>query len=1142
MKKTNMFSKIWTSLKHQFIRLFGFGRHKNAINVLQEESLMSPSKMIIRNFLRNRLAMLGLFGFLLMVFLTFGITAIIPYDEKYSEGAQNYLPPNTSYLKYPKKLEKEGIRLIASSASFSVAISKQNNIYAWGSNTKNFNKKDVQKWQPIASKITQLAAGIDHIAAVVENEVTNVWRYNLLLDISSNEAQVAKDGTVWYQGNTDPLATLGENGSYYIKQESKEVFQKNQEGTWVRLDWDEKLKGESDPSDSIGKVDDYFLNTKDWRVSKKLASAKIQSLEFLGSNNHQQGQIPVWNDQVASSLSDKKEREAIARYFDTPYFEYQYVDLKRIPSFDFRVGFVGQSRTNVKIEYTIQDYDGVIVEDDVKLFYGTLSITPAYTFFTHSTTNSIPIEIPEEAKTGVPFSGEIELKGLRPGVDYQFVFGYKVYKADGTPYLTYNSSYSVAIRTEGNGKPSESFMKVRQQNSNYSKETVTLPIVGIANDPIKKIELGHNVTSILTESGRLYTWGSTSSNGNRLGNTIRNKVPIVDFTYARHHIVVLREDNSLEVYGPSSNAISLNLTQKYPYFKLNYPERMKKIAEDIKRYEDELADWEAKIPNEINQIDNLIQMAKEDLDLKTAVYQAELEKYRSVPAEFATLSRNFANAQVQLDNSRLQLDSFIFTKNDVYGRLNASYKNLVDSIDPGEEPLTGEMIHQEFLKTGTEEQWLQSDLLIYAEAVDRVLNQEASFKLAEETFQQVKEKYEAFETAEIRAQYEEILQKYIVARDNMVDAQDYLNELYANREKLYNIVDELTTAILEAEKQMTYIEKIAAITDNGIILTQENKLMIWGSTASIINKIPEEATIGEIVDLQAGLFHVVAVKSDGSFVVWGQNELNQLEVPKKLDKVDKVYVGRFHTYAVDKEGKIYAWGNKGYLFGTDSQGRSLLHRILQGGRVSMTVGAIAVLISLVIGVTTGLVAGFYGGWIDNIIMRFSEVFNSFPFLPLAITLSSVIGYRMQSDQKMYLIMVILGVLSWPGLCRLVRGQILSEREKDFVTAARALGIREKNIIIRHILPNVINVIIVNTTLSYAGSLLTEAGLSFLGFGVVPPKPSWGNLLTGAQNLSVIQEYWWLWILPALFIVVTALSINLIGDGLREAMDPKANQR
>ncbi|HPD12175.1 MAG TPA: ABC transporter permease, partial [Bacilli bacterium] len=132
--------------------------------------------------------------------------------------------------------------------------------------------------------------------------------------------------------------------------------------------------------------------------------------------------------------------------------------------------------------------------------------------------------------------------------------------------------------------------------------------------------------------------------------------------------------------------------------------------------------------------------------------------------------------------------------------------------------------------------------------------------------------------------------------------------------------------------------------------------------------------------------------------------------------------------------------------------------------------------------------------------------------------------------------------SWPGLCRLVRGQILSEREKDFVTAARALGIREKNIIIRHILPNVINVIILNTTLSYAGSLLTEAGLSFLGFGVVPPKPSWGNLLTGAQNLSVIQEYWWLWILPALFIVVTALSINLIGDGLREAMDPKANQR
>jgi peptide/nickel transport system permease protein len=144
--------------------------------------------------------------------------------------------------------------------------------------------------------------------------------------------------------------------------------------------------------------------------------------------------------------------------------------------------------------------------------------------------------------------------------------------------------------------------------------------------------------------------------------------------------------------------------------------------------------------------------------------------------------------------------------------------------------------------------------------------------------------------------------------------------------------------------------------------------------------------------------------------------------------------------------------------------------------------------------------------------------------------------------RVYMIMVVLGLLSWPGLARLVRGQILKEREQDFVLAAKALGIKEKHIITRHILPNVINVVIVSTTLSYAGALLTESGLSFLGFGVRYPKPSWGNMLTGTQSMTVLRYYWWAWIIPAIFIILTALSVNLVGDGLREAMDPKANER
>ena len=299
--------------------------------------------------------------------------------------------------------------------------------------------------------------------------------------------------------------------------------------------------------------------------------------------------------------------------------------------------------------------------------------------------------------------------------------------------------------------------------------------------------------------------------------------------------------------------------------------------------------------------------------------------------------------------------------------------------------------------------------------------------------------------------------------------------------------------------------------------------------------------MGEIVDLQAGLFHVVAVKSDGSFVVWGQNELNQLEVPKKLDKVDKVYVGRFHTYAVDKEGKIYAWGNKGYLFGTDSQGRSLLHRILQVGRVSMTVGAIAVLISLVIRVTTGLVAGFYGGWIDNIIMRFSEVVNSFRSCACHYF---ILGYRLPDAIRSK------DVFDYGHFgCSLVAGPMPAGARANPVRTGK--GFRNGGKSTRYPRKEHHNPAYFAECYQchYCQHDAFVCGKFAHGSRIIVPglwrcsaETVLGNLLTGAQNLSVIQEYWWLWILPALFIVVTALSINLIGDGLREAMDPKANQR
>ena len=168
--------------------------------------------------------------------------------------------------------------------------------------------------------------------------------------------------------------------------------------------------------------------------------------------------------------------------------------------------------------------------------------------------------------------------------------------------------------------------------------------------------------------------------------------------------------------------------------------------------------------------------------------------------------------------------------------------------------------------------------------------------------------------------------------------------------------------------------------------------------------------------------------------------------------------------------------------------------------------------------------------------------SSLPFIPFTMILSALIGNKLPPNQKIFMIMVILGLLSWPGLARLVRAQVLSVREQEYVIAAKAVGIKELSIVFRHIVPNVISVIIVSATLSFASSMLTEATLSYLGFGVPPPHPTWGNMLFGANNSIVIQNYWWRWVFASIILGVCVICINVIGDGLRDAIDPKSQER
>lgn len=227
------------------------------------------------------------------------------------------------------------------------------------------------------------------------------------------------------------------------------------------------------------------------------------------------------------------------------------------------------------------------------------------------------------------------------------------------------------------------------------------------------------------------------------------------------------------------------------------------------------------------------------------------------------------------------------------------------------------------------------------------------------------------------------------------------------------------------------------------------------------------------------------------------------------------------------------------FFGGDNLGRDVLSRVLYGGRVSLQVGFVAAGLSLALGVVLGAVSGFYGSWIDSLLMRLADIFLSIPDLLLLITVVAVFGPIVPKGKEIYLLMVVMGVLNWPGSARLVRGEILSLKERDFVEAARALGARDWRIILRHIIPNVIPPIIVSATLGVAGAILSEAALSYLGLGIMPPVPSWGNMIQAGQ--AYLRSAWWLATFPGLVTMACTLCLYLVGDGLREALDPRLNK-
>ena len=335
--------------------------------------------------------------------------------------------------------------------------------------------------------------------------------------------------------------------------------------------------------------------------------------------------------------------------------------------------------------------------------------------------------------------------------------------------------------------------------------------------------------------------------------------------------------------------------------------------------------------------------------------------------------------------------------------------------------------------------------------------------------------------------------------------------------------------------------KMAANNKCLALLTDEGELVVTGAFENGEDVLPTLLDGEYFIDIQGGTRHFVGVTNQNRVYAWGHNVYGQCAL--REGNIAKAFTGALQTYLVDGEGRlVQSAGLKGYLMGTDGRGRDVFARIVHGGKTTMSIGAVAVIVSSLIAVIVGCLSGYFGGWVDTLLMRITEIFSSIPFLPFAMLLSQIIkNYNVGERTRIFIIMLILGALSWTGLARMIRGQVLSEREKEFVTAARAMGVTEGKIAFKHVLPNVASVILVSMTLDFAGCLLTESSLSYLGFGVQQPRPTWGNMLSGSNNSTVIQNYWWQWLFPALFLSVAVICINVIGDALRDALDPKSDK-
>ncbi|MCQ2555197.1 MAG: ABC transporter permease [Clostridia bacterium] len=327
------------------------------------------------------------------------------------------------------------------------------------------------------------------------------------------------------------------------------------------------------------------------------------------------------------------------------------------------------------------------------------------------------------------------------------------------------------------------------------------------------------------------------------------------------------------------------------------------------------------------------------------------------------------------------------------------------------------------------------------------------------------------------------------------------------------------------------------------ILDEEGDIILEGNVVGYVSRYIVNAVMADFAISRELKEEMIETVEKGGGVVDYTPKDEKLEEGEKVQYFIEYDPVRDY-YIVKQEKSVhkydtYSWPGKGHILGTDRYGMDMLTRLMYGGRVSLLIGFIVVIIETVLGVIMGGIAGFFGGWVDNLIMRLVDVFYCIPSMPIII----IIGAAMDAQAvdptiRMIYLMLILGFLGWAGIARLVRGQILSLREQEYMTAAEATGLKTSSRIFKHLIPNVIPQLIVNCTMSLGGVILTEATLSFLGLGVKFPFASWGNIINDVNNTFVLTNYWFIWIPAGVLLLLTVLAFNLVGDGLRDAFDPR----